>query len=108
MHRVSALLSWDRRKSAPKPLPLKRLSTSTTGPALRVKKEAFWPSTLDQECEKAARILKTFCSMAPLFSAAELYVVGSYPVRPFRGHHLRAWLTFSQPMGVSRSPTGTT
>lgn len=24
--------------------------------------EAFWPTTLDKECDKAARILKTFCS----------------------------------------------
>lgn len=24
--------------------------------------EAFWPSTLDVECDKAARILKSFCS----------------------------------------------
>ena len=25
--------------------------------------EAFWPTTLDSESEKAARILKSFCSM---------------------------------------------
>lgn len=25
--------------------------------------EAFWPTTLDKECDKAARILKSFCSM---------------------------------------------
>lgn len=40
--------------------------TSTTS---KVKKEAFWPSNLDQECDKAARILKSFCSdgcLAPL------------------------------------------
>jgi hypothetical protein len=24
--------------------------------------EAFWPTTLDKECDKAARILKSFCS----------------------------------------------
>lgn len=65
MHRVSALLSWDRRKSAPKPQTLSRLSTSGSTP--KVKKEAFWPSNLDQECDKAARILKSFCSMAPPF-----------------------------------------
>jgi len=23
----------------------------------------FWPGALDQECEKAARILKSFCGM---------------------------------------------
>lgn len=25
--------------------------------------EAFWPTTLDKESDKAARILKSFCSM---------------------------------------------
>jgi lipid-binding SYLF domain-containing protein len=28
--------------------------------------EAFWPTTLELECDKAARILKSFCSMWPL------------------------------------------
>ncbi|KAK2591784.1 hypothetical protein QQS21_010515 [Conoideocrella luteorostrata] len=28
----------------------------------RVQREAFWPSTLDMECVKAARILKSFCT----------------------------------------------
>ncbi|ORY63153.1 uncharacterized protein BCR38DRAFT_345013 [Pseudomassariella vexata] len=78
MQRVSALLpSWDRsRNSAGSgstngnktsldkvrgwadkiPSPTNRLSTS------RLTKEAFWPTTLDKECEKAARILKSFCS----------------------------------------------
>jgi len=27
--------------------------------------EAFWPSSMDLECEKAGRILKSFCSMFP-------------------------------------------
>lgn len=27
--------------------------------------EAFWPSTMDVECDKAARILKSFCSKFP-------------------------------------------
>lgn len=30
----------------------------------RQQKEAFWPATLDLECDKAARILKTFCGMS--------------------------------------------
>src|SRR6186997_873184 len=29
--------------------------------------EAFWPTTLDKECDKAARILRSFCSMLPSF-----------------------------------------
>ncbi|KAH9909160.1 hypothetical protein F4778DRAFT_776323 [Xylariomycetidae sp. FL2044] len=80
MQRVSALLpSWDRNRTsngsninvtgtrtnsvdkvrgwADKiPSPVSRLSTSS-----RIGREAFWPTTLDRECEKAARILKSFC-----------------------------------------------
>ncbi|KAI1428333.1 hypothetical protein F5Y12DRAFT_55350 [Xylaria sp. FL1777] len=75
MQRVSSLLpSWDRNRSS--------ASSFTNGHARknsiekvrgwadripssrssRLAKEAFWPSTLDKECEKAARILKSFCS----------------------------------------------
>lgn len=38
------------------PSPVNRLSTSKLG------RDAFWPTTLDKECEKAARILKSFCN----------------------------------------------
>lgn len=31
--------------------------------------EAFWPSTMDKECDKAARILKSFCSWFTAFSS---------------------------------------
>lgn len=27
--------------------------------------EAFWPTTMDKECDKAARILRSFCSRSP-------------------------------------------
>ncbi|KAI1876781.1 uncharacterized protein JN550_000853 [Neoarthrinium moseri] len=79
MQRVSALLpSWDRtststtsRNSAGSgktsldkvrgwadkiPSPVNRLSTSS-----KVGREVYWPSTLDKECDKAARILNSFC-----------------------------------------------
>ncbi|KAG9253415.1 uncharacterized protein F5Z01DRAFT_675324 [Emericellopsis atlantica] len=29
---------------------------------VRVQREAFWPATLDAECDKAARIIKSFCA----------------------------------------------
>ncbi|KAM0279096.1 hypothetical protein ACHAQH_004782 [Verticillium albo-atrum] len=83
MQRVSALLpSWgDRRKSntsittkasierlsissEKRPKPLQRLSTTS-----RIAREDFWPATLDHECDRSARILKSFCSdgyLAPL------------------------------------------
>ncbi|KAI3343095.1 hypothetical protein F4824DRAFT_444482 [Ustulina deusta] len=75
MQRVSSLLpSWDRNRSS--------ASSFTNGHARknsiekvrgwadkipssrssRLAREAFWPTTLDKECEKAARILKSFCS----------------------------------------------
>ncbi|KAI0164975.1 hypothetical protein GGR57DRAFT_219961 [Xylariaceae sp. FL1272] len=78
MQRVSSLLpSWDRNRSSASSLssnhtrkhsidkvrgwadkiPSSRLSTSS-----RLGKEALWPTTLDKECEKAARIVKSFCS----------------------------------------------
>ncbi|KAH8681427.1 hypothetical protein BX600DRAFT_21369 [Xylariales sp. PMI_506] len=73
MQRVSALLpSWDRNRTsvgssktsldkvrgwADKiPSPVNRLSTSS-----RFGKESYGPSTLDRECDKAARILRSFC-----------------------------------------------
>lgn len=79
MQRVSALLpSWNQSRSSTGsttsktsldkvrgwadfiPSPANRLSGSRLG------KEAFWPGTLDKECEKAARILKAFCrTLAP-------------------------------------------
>lgn len=31
----------------------------------RLGSEAFWPSTMEIECDKAARILKSFCSTSP-------------------------------------------
>ncbi|KAI1107815.1 hypothetical protein F4804DRAFT_328841 [Jackrogersella minutella] len=88
MQRVSALLPWDRSRSSVSanvnannnnntntnshtrknsvdivrgwadkiPSPVNRLSTS------RLSRDNFLPATLDKECEKAARILKSFCS----------------------------------------------
>ncbi|KAI1645637.1 uncharacterized protein F4817DRAFT_172412 [Daldinia loculata] len=84
MQRVSALLPWDRNRSSTPvignsnghnktvirknsvdlvrgwadkiPSPVNRLSTS------RLSRDVFLPATLDKECDKAARILKSFCS----------------------------------------------
>ncbi|WYZ45404.1 hypothetical protein EsH8_VIII_000720 [Colletotrichum jinshuiense] len=49
----------------PAPLTTAALATATS----RIGREAFWPATLDAECDRAARILKSFCSdgfLAPL------------------------------------------
>ncbi|KAL7917497.1 hypothetical protein ACQKWADRAFT_306710 [Trichoderma austrokoningii] len=80
MQRVSAFLpSWDKRNSGsgskpgtffgrrasqppPPPNGLAKINTETANlGAKKVQREAFWPATLDLECDKAARILKSFC-----------------------------------------------
>lgn len=42
-------------------------AAATPSPSGQMGREAYWPTVLDRECEKAARILKSFCSM---FSAS--------------------------------------
>jgi hypothetical protein len=62
------LPSWDKTKSGSKKgfdkvwgwadklgAPVNRLSN-------KIGSEAFWPTTLDKESDKAARILRSFCS----------------------------------------------
>lgn len=86
MQRVSSFLpSWDKRSSSGGPktnsglfgwgarsvsnpaAPPKPLAAINTAKAnnVRIKREDFWPATLDQECDKAARILKSFCGSYP-------------------------------------------
>ncbi|KAI1828038.1 hypothetical protein F4861DRAFT_490410 [Xylaria intraflava] len=74
MQRVSSLLpSWDWNRSSVGSLSSNHTHNSTdkirgwsdkisSTRSSRQVKEAFWPATLDKECEKAARILKSFCS----------------------------------------------
>ncbi|KAG7416427.1 hypothetical protein LZL87_004724 [Fusarium oxysporum] len=83
MQRVSSFLpSWDKRSSGGSRAglfgwssnrsstsisvansnALSRLNTAAANASGRVQREAFWPATLDLECEKAARILKSFCT----------------------------------------------
>lgn len=69
MQRVTSLLpSWDRTKKGSKKgfdkawgwadklgAPINKLTN-------KIGSEAFWPTTLDKESDKAARILRSFCS----------------------------------------------
>ncbi|KND93242.1 SH3 domain-containing protein [Tolypocladium ophioglossoides CBS 100239] len=104
MQRVSAFLpSWDKRNSSSNPNPNSgakgpsggffawgnRNSTASNSAnpsrlpsrinvaaanADRIQREAFWPATLDLECDKAARILKSFCTdgyLAPVDGETE-------------------------------------
>lgn len=38
----------------------------------KIGSEAFWPTGMEKECDKAARILKSFCSM--YFSCSMIYL----------------------------------
>ncbi|KPM38887.1 hypothetical protein AK830_g7678 [Neonectria ditissima] len=87
MQRVSAFLpSWDKRTSgtrpglfgwssnrsstgttsSPSPSALAKINTAAANANARIslggriQRETFWPATLDGECDKAARILKSF------------------------------------------------
>ncbi|KAI0443632.1 hypothetical protein F4803DRAFT_514237 [Xylaria telfairii] len=75
MQRVSSLLpSWDRNRSSASSYTSNHVRKNSvekvrgwadkipSSRSSRLAKEAFWPTTLDRECEKAARILKSFCS----------------------------------------------
>jgi hypothetical protein len=80
MHKAASYLpSWDTTKTTSKKgfdkvwgwadkigAPVNRLSN-------KIGSEAFWPTTLDKESDKAARILRSFCSkfthFSPLFNA---------------------------------------
>ncbi|KAI0456555.1 hypothetical protein F5B21DRAFT_466954 [Xylaria acuta] len=75
MQRVSSLLpSWDRNRSSVSSYTSSHGRKNSvekvrgwadkipSSRSSRLAKEAFWPTTLDKECDKAARILKSFCS----------------------------------------------
>jgi len=57
---LDKVFGWAEKITAPG----SRLSfTGNTSPApTSYGRETYWPATLDKECDKAARILKSFCS----------------------------------------------
>ncbi|KAH7328169.1 hypothetical protein B0I35DRAFT_472915 [Stachybotrys elegans] len=63
------LFSWSNRSSASGPLTKIDVAAANAG---RVHRESLWPATLDLECDKAARILKTFCDDGFLASVQDL------------------------------------
>ncbi|KAM0294750.1 hypothetical protein ACHAO9_001187 [Fusarium lateritium] len=107
MQRVSAFLpSWDKRSSNSRAglfgwssnrsstsisiansNSLSRINTLAANASGRVQREAFWPATLDLECEKAARILKSFSTdgyLVPLEEEDDSQSTTSEPRSPKR------------------------
>ncbi|KAL7796544.1 hypothetical protein V8C37DRAFT_372116 [Trichoderma ceciliae] len=62
-NKTGSLFGWPNRTSQPPPSNgLTKINTDAANMQVkRVQREAFWPATLDLECDKAARILKSFC-----------------------------------------------
>ncbi|KAH8601626.1 hypothetical protein B0O99DRAFT_500720 [Bisporella sp. PMI_857] len=68
MQKVTAILpSWDKTKTSSKAgfdkgwKLLDKIGTPVNRLSNKVGSEAFWPTSLDKESDKAARILKSFC-----------------------------------------------
>ncbi|OBR12284.1 LAS seventeen-binding protein [Colletotrichum higginsianum IMI 349063] len=69
----------------PAPLTTAALASTTS----RIGREAFWPATLDAECDRSARILKSFCSvpdgfLAPLDDLSNTIDANAEPKTPAR------------------------
>lgn len=75
-----ALFGWGQRNSAPGSKPSKiNVAVANGG---RIERETFWPASLDLECDKAARILKSFCSasLAPGLCSLPTLALASSPI----------------------------
>lgn len=75
-HKNGGLFGWSNRTSTSQPpnglVAINTVAANSDIP--KVQREAFWPATLDLECDKAARILKTFCgAYCPLFTILYFY-----------------------------------
>ncbi|KAF6823082.1 duf500 domain protein [Colletotrichum musicola] len=73
------------RWSSKPPAPLTTTALATA--ASRIGREAFWPATLDAECDRAARILKSFCSdgfLAPMNDQPVRASTSTEPQTPIR------------------------
>lgn len=59
-NKSNSFFGWTHRHSHAQKLPPRINIAAANGH--RVQREAYWPAPLDVECDKAARILKSFCS----------------------------------------------
>ena len=65
---------------------LANINVTAANAGNRVHREAFWPATLDLECVKAARILKSFCGMDFLKPVQCKIVIGKLTPSPADGY----------------------
>jgi len=66
------IFGWADRIAAPK-----GITTNNTN-GTKVGREVYWPTTLDIECIKAARILKSFCSRYHLTRRRKWCFLGAF------------------------------
>ncbi len=74
---INKVFSWADRIGGSKTLSVSpSIANAAARPSTagRMGREAYWPTALDRECEKAARILKSFCSTPFFFGAFPSYL----------------------------------
>ncbi|KAJ2898917.1 uncharacterized protein MKZ38_003601 [Zalerion maritima] len=76
--------SWAGKRSSTTPSIKTDNDSPSTAITTRASKESFWPSPLNQECDKAARILKSFCSEGFLASEDDSGAPLDMPQSPAR------------------------
>ncbi|KAK0665133.1 hypothetical protein QBC41DRAFT_340078 [Cercophora samala] len=84
-----------------------RLSTSSAASKTptRFDRETYWPTTLDKECDKAARILKSFCFDGFQYPEAQPLQIESPPTDP-PSQSLQTYTTKKIPPRIIQNAVG--
>lgn len=98
---------------AEKLAPGARMSITTTttpnsafAPPARYGRETYWPTTLDKECDKAARILKSFCTDGFLALESQSRPRSEQPVAPTEPAAEPAYVTKIIPPRIIQNAVG--
>ncbi|KAM7193152.1 Family of unknown function (DUF500) domain containing protein [Naviculisporaceae sp. PSN 640] len=75
---LDKVFGWAEKIAAP----ANRTSTTTPAAPTRYGRENYWPAPLDKECDKAARILKSFCTDGFLAQETESSEQSEVPSTP--------------------------
>ncbi|KAK0712264.1 hypothetical protein B0T21DRAFT_387253 [Apiosordaria backusii] len=88
-------------------VPANRLSTSSAASKTptRFDRETYWPTTLDKECDKAARILKSFCFDGFQYPEAQPIPAESQPADP-PSQHQQTYTTKKIPPRIIQNAVG--